>query len=172
VDRSAFHGSTLYIAQRTWKIDTSRSKSKTDITHPTLSRYLRQSDTPLMQTNITHTAEYDKVVVSIVSISTDLALCILKLSLTFLLLSFNLSTSNLLAVQSLSIGLHVLEVSLLFGVKLIDELKWILRGKGHKRGADLGELSSGEAGLKNTNNLIDGHMKNAVKKELLNTLFL
>jgi hypothetical protein len=57
-------------------------------------------------------------------------------------------------------------------VKLIDELKWILRGKGHKRGADLGELSSGEAGLENTNNLIDGHMKNAVKKELLNTLFL
>lgn len=117
-----------------------------------------------MQTDVAHTAEYYEIVVSIVSISTDLALCVLELPLSLLLFTSNLSPSNFLAVQSLSVGLHVLEVSLLFGVKLIDKLKRILGGKRHERRTNFGQLGSREAGLKDADDLIDRHMKNTVKK--------
>lgn len=44
----SFHGSSLNITQRAWKIDTCGTKSKTNITNPALSRNFGQPDASLM----------------------------------------------------------------------------------------------------------------------------
>jgi hypothetical protein len=74
-----------------------------------------------MQTDIAHAAEDDEIIVSVVSISADLALGVLILPLSFLLFDVALHLGYLLLVLLLSVCLHVLQILLLLGMELVDE---------------------------------------------------
>lgn len=118
----SFHSSSFHIANWTGQVDASWSEGQADITDPALSRDFGQSDTSLMQTDIAHAAEDYEVIICIITVSADLALGILILPLFFLLLDISLHFGYLLPVFFLSVGLHILEVLLLLGMELIDEL--------------------------------------------------
>lgn len=75
-----------------------------------------------MQTNVTHAAKDDEIIIRVISISTDLALSILILSLSILLFDISLRLGHFLFVFFLSVFLHVFEILLLLGVELVDEL--------------------------------------------------
>jgi hypothetical protein len=86
MNRGSFQGSSFHITKRTWDINTRRTKCSTYLTDPTIGGNLRQPNTSLMKTDITHGAKNYEVIFCIVPICADLALCIFNLHFPLLLL--------------------------------------------------------------------------------------
>lgn len=85
-----------------------------------------------MQTDVAHGAKHYEVVFSVVTISANLALRILYLSLPLFLLYDGLAVAGLLQVHLLLLLLHVVEEYFFVCVNLVNQLKGIVFGDGHE----------------------------------------
>lgn len=83
-----------------------------------------------MQTDVAHGAKHYEVVFSVVTISANLALRILYLSLPLFLLYDGLAVAGLLQVHLLLLLLHVVEEYFFVCVNLVNQLKGIVLGMG------------------------------------------
>lgn len=128
----SFHCSSFDVAKRAWKIDASWSKGQAKIADPALCRHFRKANATLMQTDIAHATKDNKIVFGIITISADLALSILILSLSFIILEIHFTSCYFFAIFLLSVSLHILKILLFFWVKLKDKLKRVFGGNGHE----------------------------------------
>lgn len=85
-----------------------------------------------MKTDVAHAAKDDQIVICVVPISANLTLRILKLPFLLLIFIISFIIAEFFTIFFLSLLLHVLEILFFFGVKLIDELKWVLGGYRHE----------------------------------------
>ena len=108
MDAGSLHGSSLHIAERTRQVDACRSEGSAYVTDPAFCGHFCQADAPLVQTNVAQAAEHDQIVVSVVPVSTYLALGVLTLTVSVLLLNDSLALGHLLMVLLLPVCLHVL----------------------------------------------------------------
>lgn len=118
VDVGAFHGSSSDVAQRARKINSGRSKSQTNITDPALGRHFGQTYTSLMQTNVTCRTKHNQVIISVISISANLAFSILKLRLSFFFFDQVLTSLYFVMIYFLLVLFHILEVFLFLLMQL------------------------------------------------------
>ena len=120
VNWCSFQGSSFYITQWTGNIDASRSKSSTYFANPAISRNFCQTDASLMKTNVAHGTKNNEIVLCIVSISTDLALCIFHLYFSFFLFNCFFTMSGFLLIHFFLSLFHVLKEFLFFRVNLVN----------------------------------------------------
>jgi len=95
-----------------------------------------------MQTYVTHTTENDEIVISVVTISTDLTFGIFILTLTLFLFKEYLTFGYFLTIYFFSISFHVFKILFFFRVKLINKFQWIFCRNWHKTFFNFWELNS------------------------------
>lgn len=136
----SFHSSSFYIAQGTWKINTCRTKSETNITNPTFSWNFGQSNTSLMQTDIASRAKNYQIIICVISISAYLTFCIFELSLSLFFLNQKF-TSNFVFINFLFVLFHVLKILLFFLMHLEYKIEWVWFWNSHKRRINGGKFN-------------------------------
>ena len=94
----------------------------TDFTYPTLCWYFGETNTSLMQADVAHTAKNNKVIVSVITISTDLALCVFILTLA-IIINTCLIFCYFLSIEFFSVFFHVLKILFFIWVKLKNKFK-------------------------------------------------
>lgn len=141
MDGGSFHCSSLDIAKWARKIDACWSKSQTKITNPAFCRHFGETNAALMQTDIAHATEDNKIIFRVISVSAYLTLGIFILALPFILLKIHFTFCYFFAIFLLSKFLHIFKILLFFWVKLEDKLKRVFGWNGHKIFFDLWELN-------------------------------
>lgn len=131
VDVRALHRSSFHAAQRTGQVYASWAESSAHIADPAFGGHFGESNAALMQTNVAHATKNYQIVISVVPVSANLTLGILKLLLLFLYLVFaHLSQS--LPVKFLLSLLQIFQILFLLGVQLKHKLERVFGREGHK----------------------------------------
>jgi hypothetical protein len=168
----SLHRPSSHVAEWARQVDACWPKSQTDVADPAFSRYFGQPNTSLVKTNVAHATEDNQVVVSIVSISANLALCVFILPIPLVILKVDIAFGNFFSVLLLPVLFHVFEVLLFFRVQLKDKLEGIFGGNRHEGLFNLGELDGGQVRLQYTDDLVKRHVENRIQNQiLLGTLF-
>ena len=119
VNWSSFKCSSFHRTKRTGNINACWSEWCTNFTNPVISRNFCKSDASLMQTNVTHWTKDYKIIVSVITISTYLTLCVFNLPFSFLLLYHRIIMASFVNIQFLLPLFHVIEENFFIRVNLI-----------------------------------------------------